>query len=47
MQTGMKQKVGGDAEFEIKSRLLSHNAQLRQRRHRIARHVMPHNVNAA
>ncbi len=35
-----------DRELEIEGRLLEHDAELRQRRHRIARHVVAHDLDA-
>ena len=34
-------------KLEIERRLLEHDAELRQRRHRIARHVVAHDLDAA
>ena len=36
VQSGMEHQVGGDGELEIEGRLLEHDAELRQCRHRIA-----------
>ena len=47
VQAGMKQEVGGDGELEVEGRLLEHDAEPRQRRHRIARHVVAHHLDAA
>ena len=47
VQAGMEHQVGGHRQFEIEGRLLEHDAELRQRRHRIARHVVAHHLDAA
>ena len=46
VQTGMKQKVGGDGELEVEGGLLKDDTESRQRRYRIARHVMAHHLDA-
>ena len=43
----MKQKIGGHRELEIEGGLLEHDAEHRQRRHRIAPHIVPHDLDAA
>ena len=47
VQAGVKQQIGGHREFEIERRLLKDNAEHRQRGHRIAPHVVPHDPDAA
>ena len=47
MQAGMKQKVGGDGELEVERGLLEDDTEPRQRRYRVARHVMAHHLDAA
>ena len=47
VQAGMEQKIGGDGELEVERRLLEDDAEPRQRRHRIARHVVAHHLDAA
>ena len=46
VQAGMKQKVGGDGELEVERGLLKDDTESRQRRHRVARHVMAHHLDA-
>ena len=43
---GMKQKVGGDGELEVERGLLKDDTESRQRRDRVARHVMAHHLDA-
>ena len=47
MQAGVKQEVGRDGKLEIERRLLENDAEPRQRRHRVVRHVVAHDLNAA
>ena len=47
VQAGMEHQVGGDRQLEIEGRLLEHDAELGQCRHRIARHVVAHDLDAA
>ena len=47
VQAGVEQEIGGDRKLEIERRLLKDDTELRQRRHRIARHVVAHDVDAA
>ena len=47
VQPGVEQEIGGDRQFEVERRLLEHDAEPRQRRHRIARHVVAHDLDAA
>ncbi len=47
VQPGVEHQVGGDRELEVERRLLEHDAEPRQRRHRVARHVVAHHLDAA
>ena len=47
MQPGMEQEIAGHREFEIERRLLKHDAEHGQGRHRIAQHIVPHDLDAA
>ena len=43
----MEQQIGGDREFEVEGRLLKDDTEPGQRRHRVARHVVAHDLDAA
>jgi len=43
----MEQEVGSHRELEVEGGLLEYDAEPRQRRHRIARHVVTHDLDAA
>src|SRR5687767_2462809 len=47
MQAGVEQKIGGHRELKIEGGLLEYDAELRQRRHGIARHVVTHDLDTA
>ena len=47
VQSGMEQQIAGDRELEVEGGLLKHDAEHRQSRHRIAPHVVPHDLDAA
>ena len=46
VESGVKQEIGGDRELEVERRLLEHDAKARERRHRVARHVVAHHHDA-
>ena len=47
VQPGVEQEIGRDGQLEVERRLLEHDAELRQRRHRHAQHVVAHDRDAA
>src|SRR5215212_977444 len=47
VKASVEQEVGSDRKFEVKRRLLKHDTKLRQRRHRITRHIVAHYLDAA
>jgi hypothetical protein len=47
MQAGVKEEVGGDGKLEVEGRLLKDDTEPRQRRDRVARHVVAHHFDAS
>ena len=47
VQAGVEQEIAGHGELEIEGRLLKHDAEPRQRRHRVAPHVVAHDGDVA
>ncbi len=47
VQAGMEQEIAGHRQFEIERRLLKDDAEQAQGRHRIAAHVVAHDLDAA
>ena len=47
VQAGMKEEVRGDGKLEVERRLLKHDTEPRQRRDRVARHVVAHHLDAS
>src|SRR5215467_5026847 len=46
VQPGVEQEIGRDGELEVERRLLEHDAKPGERRHRVARHVVAHDLDA-